>query len=303
LGFIAFLNERCPIFKQANGAPTLKIPMSGTIVTIHAWNKWVVAILPLLEVADGRAGPHLAELFPSAVAGESRAEHHRQEAEREQRRGRPKKTVVTGYLIFDDSVHIKPRVKKIQGLGQHDSSTEQRVATGHNRLAGLSVLLGRRCPLPPRLYRQPSVCQKEHAPFQSKMDLVIQEIERLEPVEGAQTHVLLDRRFHCKAVRQAAQGPGGEISGGLKSNRTMRLINPDGTRRWMTLAEYTAQLRLEDWQNATWPSQQGQQKVDVHIWQHGNTQAERVKRAENLRAIRKQGRNAWKDHSSCPRRS
>ena len=37
---------------------------------------------------------------------------------------------------------------------------------------------------------------------------------------------------------------------------------------------------------------------NAHIWRHGNTQAERLKRDENLRSIRKQGRKAWKQNSA-----
>ncbi len=220
------------------------------------FNRWNWRMEELARIWLGR--------FRQQMQPEVEAEHQRQEAEREQRRGRPKKTVVTGFLIFDDSVHVKPRGKKMQGLGRHYSTTERRVVTGHSLLAGLYVLLGRRCPLQPRLYRQQSVCKEEKVPFQSKIDLVIQEIGQFEPAEGTQTHVLIDSWFHCKAVRKAAQGRGWEISGGLKSNRKMRLIDPDGTRRWMTLAEYAAQLQPEDWQEATWPSQEGGQKTYVH---------------------------------------
>jgi hypothetical protein len=192
------------------------------------------------------------------------AEHQRQKAKREKRRGRPKATVVTGYLIEDDSVHVKPRGRKMQGMGQHFSSTEGRVVPGHCLFSGLYVLLGRRCPLQPRLYRQKSVCEAEGVPFQSKIDLAIQEIEQFEPVAGTQTHLLVDIWFHCKSVRKAAQARGWQVSGGLKSNRRMRLIAQDGTRSWMTLTEYAAQLRLEDWQEATWPSHEGGQKVYAH---------------------------------------
>jgi hypothetical protein len=39
------------------------------------------------------------------------------------------------------------------------------------------------------------------------------------------------------------------------------------------------------------------------IWKHGNTKAERLKRDENLRSIRKHGRKAWKAHSGYHVRS
>lgn len=44
-------------------------------------------------------------------------------------------------------------------------------------------------------------------------------------------------------------------------------------------------------------------RKNAHIWQHGNTQAERLKRDENLRAVRKLGRKAWKDSSGYHMRS
>ena len=44
-------------------------------------------------------------------------------------------------------------------------------------------------------------------------------------------------------------------------------------------------------------------RKNAHIWQHGNTKAERLTRDENLRAIRKLGRNVWKDSSGYHMRS
>ncbi len=42
---------------------------------------------------------------------------------------------------------------------------------------------------------------------------------------------------------------------------------------------------------------------NAHIWQHGNTHAERLKRDENLRAVRKLGRKVWKENSGYHMRS
>jgi len=44
-------------------------------------------------------------------------------------------------------------------------------------------------------------------------------------------------------------------------------------------------------------------RKNARIWQHGNTKAERLRRDENLRAIRKSGRNAWKQASGYHIRS
>lgn len=44
-------------------------------------------------------------------------------------------------------------------------------------------------------------------------------------------------------------------------------------------------------------------RKNAHIWKHGNTKAERLKRDENLRAIRKYGRKTWKANSGYHVRS
>jgi len=44
-------------------------------------------------------------------------------------------------------------------------------------------------------------------------------------------------------------------------------------------------------------------RKNARIWKHGNSKAERLKRDENLRAIRKHGRKVWKDNSGYHVRS
>jgi len=44
-------------------------------------------------------------------------------------------------------------------------------------------------------------------------------------------------------------------------------------------------------------------RKNARIWKHGNTKAERLKRDENLRSIRKQGRKEWKQESGYHVRS
>lgn len=193
------------------------------------------------------------------------AEHRRFKAERPKCRGRPKPTVVTGYLILDDSVHGKPKGRQMGGLGQHYATTERRLVRGHCLFTGLYVLLGQRCPLPAAMYRQRTVCEQEGVPFMSKVDMAVQTIEQFEPVPGTHTHLLVDGWYHCKRVRKAAQKRHWDVSGGLKSNRVMRLIAPDGSRQWLKLAEYASRLRPEDWQEVVWPSAGGGQKVYAHL--------------------------------------
>jgi IS5 family transposase len=44
-------------------------------------------------------------------------------------------------------------------------------------------------------------------------------------------------------------------------------------------------------------------RKNARIWQHGNSKAERLKRDENLRYIRKHGRQPWKEHTGYHMRS
>lgn len=198
------------------------------------------------------------------------AEHARQRAARPKRTGRPRETVVTGYLILDDSVHTKPKGERMEGLGRHYSGSEKRKVIGHSLFSSLYILLGRRCPLLPRLYRQKEVCEREGVPFQSKVDLARTTIQEFEPVPGTHTHVLVDAWYHCYKVRRAAGQRGWDLSGGLKKNRLMR---PGGgrTQPYVTLAEYAATLTAGAWQAAWWPGQTGGHPIYVHAlptWVH-----------------------------------
>jgi hypothetical protein len=65
-------------------------------------------------------------------------------------------------------------------------------------------------------------------------------------------------------VRRAAQKRGWQVSGALKSNRKLRQIDADGNRTWLALANYAARLQPTDWQEAVWPSQDGERPVYVH---------------------------------------
>jgi hypothetical protein len=115
------------------------------------------------------------------------------------------------------------------------------------------------------MYRQKSVCQQEGVPFQSKIDMAVNQIKDFKPVTDTHTNVLIDSWYHCKRVRKAAQNRGWDVSGGLKSNRVMRLIQEDNSRVWVKLSEYAAGLDRNDWQEIIWPSEQGGQKMYAHL--------------------------------------
>lgn len=231
-----------------------QVSLSGLSRFLNKW-KWSPA-----EVARSWQR-HFRQRMASLVG----CEHGRLKAEQPKRIGRPRQTVVTGFLIFDDSVHHKPKGRKMGGLGSHYSNTEQKVVAGHCLFTGLYVLLGQRCPLQPRMYCQKRVCEQENLPFQSKVEMAVEQIETFEPVPDTQTHVLIDSWYHCKQVRRAAQKRDWQVSGALKSNRVMRLIADDGTRAWIKLSEYGVGLTTQDWSEVSWPSAKGGQKMYAHL--------------------------------------
>src|SRR4051794_12633172 len=105
--------------------------------------------------------------FRQQLAPPVQAEAARQRAARPRRRGRPAVALVIGYLIGDDSTLPKPKGVKMAALGQHYSSTVGHPVTGHSLFTCLYVLLGRRCPQEPQLYRQRAVADQEKVPFRS----------------------------------------------------------------------------------------------------------------------------------------
>lgn len=194
------------------------------------------------------------------------------EAEREQqrkrqlkRRGRPKQPLVTGDVIGDDSTMSKPKGCKMEGLGKHHSTTYDQRIVGHSLVQGLYVLLDRRCPLAPQLYRQAKVREAEAVPFQSKIELMETLIREFEPVAGTQTPILLASWYCTKCLWHAARERDFLITTGLKSNRWLRV--PDDTTAqgwgWQKLSEYLASLTEQDFVPPSWP--RGGKKVYVHV--------------------------------------
>src|SRR5579871_2256730 len=80
--------------------------------------------------------------FTLAMQEAVQQEHHRLWLQRHVRVGRPRKTLVSGYLIMDGSTHHKPKGKKMRSLGRHHSTTYDKRVPGHSLFQGLYVLLG-----------------------------------------------------------------------------------------------------------------------------------------------------------------
>lgn len=193
--------------------------------------------------------------------------HARLRRQRKRKRGRPKQTVVTGYLIGDDSTMTKWRGKKMGGLGRHYSGTEKKSVPGHSLVQGLYVLLGRRCPLAPKMYRQRMVCEAEGVVFASKVDIMAEIIATFEPVVGTLTHVLLDSWYTSKRIWKIARERGFLITSGLRCNRSLRIKDLDVPKgwRWQRVDQYAAALPQEAWQRVCWPNQKEQRWVYVHV--------------------------------------
>jgi hypothetical protein len=191
--------------------------------------------------------------------------HAEQRVQRPRRRGRHKGTVVTGYLIIDDSTHAKRYARTQEGLGSHYSATEKGVVNGHSLYQSVYVLQGQQLPLTPRLYRRKVTCEAEGVPFVSKIDMAYEEVTTFEPLPDTHTHLLIDSWYMAKHIWRAARQRGWDVTGGLRCNRVMRQIEPDGTRRWLRVDAYAATLTADDFEPVLWPTEEGDKVVYAHL--------------------------------------
>ena len=196
--------------------------------------------------------------FRQQVVPAVQADHARQREQQPRRRGRPRATQVTAFTIFDDTAmekHVQGKPgKRMAGVGRHYSTAAGQVVEGHSLVVGLMELLGRRCPLPPMLYRQADVAQAEGVPFRSKVQLVIEAVKALTPIPGTLTHILVDSWYTCKELWRIALSRGFAITGGLKTNRWLRLPDPKQPGGWrkVRLSQYLTELTPEDFVTVPW---------------------------------------------------
>jgi hypothetical protein len=235
----------------------------SVLVTVSGLSRFLIS--PSWDydaLAKARYALFCAEVAPIVVQA-----HATQQADQPKRKGRPAPTVVTGYLILDDSTHVKRYAKKMSGLGWHYSSTDQRSMPGHSLFEGVYLLEGRQYPLSPRLYRQKTVCEREGVPFQSKVDLAEKVILEFEPLPDTRTHVLIDSWYVNKRIWKAVKGRKWHLTGGLKKNHKLRVTNPEGEKAWLQADAYAATLSQEAFQPVVWPNQDGGQTVYAHLVQ------------------------------------
>ena len=210
----------------------------------------------------------LAEQWQARFAQQQQAAvqyaHQQQRQQRGTGRGRPKATLVTGYLILDDSTHAKPYAKTMRGLGRHHSSTHGKRVSGHSLFQALYVILDRRCPLLPRMYRTKNVCAAQETPFVSKVEMAVARVQTFVPAPDTHTHVLVDAWYMNKALWKAARQRGFDLSGGLACNRNLRVADAQGNKVWQKLSVYAASLTDEQFEKVVWPSDTGGQVLWVH---------------------------------------
>ena len=84
------------------------------------------------------------------------------------------------------------------------------------------------------------------------------------------THVLVDSWYHCAKLRKATRQKGYDLSGGLKSNRLIRVqaqaqvSDPAAQLEWQSLKEYAGRLSHSDWQELWWPGMHGGEAIYAH---------------------------------------
>lgn len=116
------------------------------------------------------------------------------------------------------------------------------------------------------MYIQKAVCDQEGLPFQSKVTMALQAVATFKPLADTQTHVLVDSWYLNKALWKAVKRRGWALSGGLKANHKLYVLDPDtGRFTWMRLDDFAAGLCAEPFEPVLWPSQAGEQRVWVHL--------------------------------------
>jgi hypothetical protein len=233
----------------------------ATWVTVSGLSRFLISpAWAIDELARARYAFFCEEVAPMVAEA-----HATQRLQQPKRQGRPSPTVVTGYLILDDSTHVKSYAKKMGGLGWHYSSTDQRSMPGHSLFEGVYVVEGHQYPLSPQMYRQKAVCEKEGVPFQSKVDLAEKVIREFEPLPDTVTHVLIDSWYVNKRIWKAVKQRKWHLTGGLKKNHKLRITDAEGQKVWMRVDDYAAELPNDAFQPVVWPNQEGGQMVYAYL--------------------------------------
>lgn len=235
----------------------------AVVVTMSGLNRFLISpAWSVMSLEQVRYEQFQAQLLPRIVKA-----HQNHKAKRAKRRGRPKPTVVTGYLIMDDSTHAKRYYRKINsGLGWHYSNIERKTVQEHNLFQAIYLVEGYQFPLTPQMYYQKTVCEQIAQPFLSKVDLAVKTVDDFQPLNETHTHMLVDSWYLNKKLWKTVRSRKWDLTGGLKSNRCIRLKDSQGIVSWPTISEYAVTLGQEEFQPVIWPNQTGGQTVYAHLF-------------------------------------
>ena len=195
----------------------------AVLVTVSGLSRFLISpAWSLDKLTKARYAFFCLEVEPIVIEA-----HEAQRLQRPKKKGRPVPTVVTGYLILDDSTHVKRYAKKMGGLGWHYSGTDKRTMPGHSLFQGVYVVEGHQFPLSPRMYRQKAVCEREQVAFQSKVDFSVQAVVDFQPLPGTHTHVLVDSWYVNKRFWKTVKTRHWDLTGGLKNNHKLRMVDAE----------------------------------------------------------------------------
>jgi hypothetical protein len=166
---------------------------------------------------------------------------------------------------MDDSAHVKRYAQKMGGQGWHYSSIDKCTMPGHCLFQGVYVVEGNQYPLDPQMYIQKDVCEKEDRPFKSKVDMALDVVETFSPLAATSTHVLIDTWYVSKRMWKAVKRRNWDLTGGLKCNRKLRIVNAEGELEWIRVDDFADELPADQFQAVEWPSQEGERTVYAHL--------------------------------------
>ena len=116
------------------------------------------------------------------------------------------------------------------------------------------------------MYCQKSACGQIEQSFCSKVAISLEVVETFQPLANTHTHVLIDSWYLNKKLWKAVKGRGWDVTGGLKCNRRVRLVDSQGIMTWPTVGEYAAMLEAADFQPVNWLSQEGNRTVYAYLF-------------------------------------
>ena len=97
------------------------------------------------------------------------------------------------------------------------------------------------------------------------MDLALDVVTTFVPIPETHTHVLVDSWYVSKRMWKTVKQRGWDLTGGLKRNRKLRIVNAAGEREWMRVDDFADELSAEHFQAVTWSSQDGERTVYAHL--------------------------------------